>query len=106
MGTLKITRTRQAVNVLRSFKILVDGKPVGAVAHGKVAEFPVEPGFHEVAAKIDWCQTPAITVSVERGGTVELEVGCNRTSWHSLGLLWAVLVRPQTYLYLRAPNSG
>ncbi len=104
MGTLKVRRVHQPINMLRDFKIVVDSNPVGGVANGEVAEFPLAPGSHEVTAKIDWCRSPPVTVSVEAGRTVELEVGCNASPWGSLGLLLSTFFNPSGYLYLRAPQ--
>jgi hypothetical protein len=104
MGTLKIRRVHQAINMMRGFKILLDSKPVGAVADGETAEFSLDPGVHEVTAKIDWCRSPPVTISVEPGHVVELEVGCNQSPWGGLGLVLSILFNPSDYLYLRAPQ--
>ena len=103
MGTLRIRRVDESINMLRAYKILVNGQPVGKVDNGGVLDLPLEPGVHQVSAKIDWCASPPMSVTIASGGVVELELGCNEGVWGGLGLLIALVFQSQKFLYLRTP---
>jgi hypothetical protein len=62
------------VAAFRRYRIMLDGKKVGALRRGETVSFPVRPGPHIVAARIDWSGSPDVTVHVPPGGQVTLEV--------------------------------
>jgi hypothetical protein len=106
MGVLKIGRSSQWVNRLRKIKILVDGTPAGAVAHGETLELSLPAGTHQVSAKLDWCRTDPLSVDIPRNGIVDLELGCNAKPTQSLRALYLVLFASRDYLYLRAASAA
>jgi hypothetical protein len=74
-GHISVERPRgYYVAVFRRYKILIDGKKVGAVKRGKTVSFAVIPGPHVVAARIDWSGSPQVTVHVPPGGQITLDV--------------------------------
>jgi len=73
------------------------------IDNGGVLDLPLEPGVHQVSAKIDWCASPPMSVTIASGGVVELELGCNEGVWGGLGLLIALVFQSQKFLYLRTP---
>src|SRR4051794_37691511 len=58
--------------ILRTYKVSIDGDPVGAIRRGTVVSFDVSPGDHEVQVKIDWLLSPVVTVSLGQGESVSL----------------------------------
>jgi hypothetical protein len=72
-ATIQTTRrTTYWVGILRAFRIYIDGHYVGTVDDGATAEFPVEPGLHEVFLRVDWCGSPRVQVRCAPGGVARL----------------------------------
>src|SRR5262245_15638529 len=57
---------------LRKYKVVVDGQEVGRVGDDESLSTEVSPGAHEVLLKVDWCQSPALSVDVSRNEEVRL----------------------------------
>ena len=62
MSTLKIDSKKELLNILRSYKIYVDGKFIGKVSNGKTQSFDIEPGKHSVYAKLDFFKSNKIDI--------------------------------------------
>jgi len=62
------------VAVYRRYRILIDGRKVGALKRGETLRTTVTAGSHTVAARIDWSGSPAVEVNVAPGGRVALDV--------------------------------
>ncbi|HAI58301.1 MAG TPA: hypothetical protein DCM32_00275 [Xanthomonadaceae bacterium] len=103
MSTIVIKRS-QAVwqDRTRAYTAWVDGKAVGRLEHGASLSVPVGAGEHEVQMRIDWCTSPALSVSVPVGGTVELECGPNANAL--LALLYITLWRHR-YIWLKPATT-
>ncbi len=80
MANLKIQRTDEYFNLIRDYKIYVDGKPVCVINNGKTKEIGIAAGRHTVTAKIDWCSSPDIVLDLPENETIELNVGSFHTS--------------------------
>jgi hypothetical protein len=85
---------------LRKYQLLVNGEPLGTIAHGETVRLDVAPGLHAVQAKLDWTRTPAVEFDIAEDETVELRV--------APGSGFAILdvVRPSKYLVLERVESG
>ena len=75
MATIKITRPHEYANVIRGYKIFIDGQFVGKIANGATKEFPTTAGQHTVTAKMDWYSSPYISVNINTNETKYLTVG-------------------------------
>lgn len=75
MATIKIVRTKEYINLLRNYKIFIDGQSVGTIAYGESKEFDTSGGQHTVSAKIDWCSSPEILLVIKDHETKILKVG-------------------------------
>lgn len=49
---IHIVRKPALSDLLRSYKIFIDGKQVGSIRHGKYCSFEVSPGCHEVFSRL------------------------------------------------------
>ena len=61
------------VDRLRAYRILVDGQERGKVSRGESVVLDVEPGAHEVQARIDWCRSPVFQLELAAGEQAHLE---------------------------------
>jgi hypothetical protein len=75
MATIKIQRTSEYNNRMRDYKIFVDGQQVGTISNGQTKEFTILAGRHRVAARIDWCSSPDVSITVQDNETKNLKVG-------------------------------
>jgi hypothetical protein len=74
-GAITVERpTGYYIAVYRRYRILVDGREVGAVKRGETLLTTVTAGPHTVSARIDWSGSPAVEVNVPPGGHVALDV--------------------------------
>ena len=51
---IRVTRGSSYTDIIRAYKIFIDGVYCGDIKRNETVEFPVENGRHEVCAKIDW----------------------------------------------------
>ena len=97
---VRITRKLQNVDMLRAYKIYIDGVYRGKIKFDETKEFKVEKGIHKVRAKIDWGGSNTLSVDVS-DSVVELEVGNAVTGWKSLFLKYYITFGAHKYLFLR-----
>jgi hypothetical protein len=80
----------------RRYKVLIDGDPVGHVGRGEAAAFPVMPGRHQVALKLDWAGSRPITVDLADDGHVRLRCAPGLEVSDVLRRPWRLLTRLTT----------
>jgi hypothetical protein len=64
-------------DLLRSYRILVDGKDVAKIRRNSERRLPVSPGSHRVQLRIDWMGSPELQVFVDSGDHIVLLCGPN-----------------------------
>ena len=64
MTKIRIERNSEWNNKARAFGIYIDGERVGTINDGETKEYEIGNGNHEIFAKIDWCRSPKIDLSV------------------------------------------
>ena len=74
MSILKISSKRELLNILRSYKVYVDGKLVGKVQNGKIQNFELEPGSHKVYAKLDFFKSNEIEILINENEVTEINL--------------------------------
>ena len=75
MAKIIIKRTSEYNNRLRDYQLFLDGNKVGTIANGQTASFETNPGQHTVVAKIDWCSSPELTLTLKETDQKQLTVG-------------------------------
>lgn len=65
MAKIKIQRSSEYNNKMRSIQLLVDGKQIGVIGDGETKEFTVKEGQRILKAKIDWCSSPEVLSNVD-----------------------------------------
>jgi hypothetical protein len=102
MCTIRIIRPSRFVDVLRSYRILLNGKEAGKISHNGVLEVETPAGAVTIEARIDWARSQPLMANTTPGQTVEIEV-TNR--WGALSALWAITFGRNSYLLL-TPRSA
>lgn len=87
MGKLIIKRSYEWNNRRRKFRLYIDGDSVGTISNGEIKEFNLEPGKHQLVAKIDWCQSNLLDFDLQ-----ESESRAVKLSGFKYGKLIAPLV--------------
>ena len=75
MATIILKRTSEFVNLLRNYKVYIDGIKVGTINNGGTKEFIVTPGQHSIITKIDWCCSQSINFEVTNEEVKKIKVG-------------------------------
>jgi hypothetical protein len=69
--TLKRLR-RPIGDVLRTYKVVIDGNPAGDIRRGETKTFDVPPGQHEIHLEIDWAQSRKLELNLSSGDVASL----------------------------------
>lgn len=69
-----LNRKTEFINKTRAFRFFIDGKEMGKIKNGGSEEYILEPGTHELQAKIDWCSSAVLTVQLKEGETLFLKL--------------------------------
>jgi hypothetical protein len=104
MATIRIKRTSEYINLLRDYKIFIDGQQVGTIANGEIKDFPTTVGQHIVTAKIDWCSSPDVSIDVKENQTINLNVYGLKTLNGFLLLMYYLTKGKNKYLTLEVLN--
>lgn len=75
MTAIEIHRRKGWRDKFRKYRVVIDGNEVGRLRERDTGTYAVEPGAHEVMARIDWTGSPALLIEVPVGGVVRLEFG-------------------------------
>lgn len=86
----------------RAYKLLIDDEECGRIKRNSSLAVDVPAGQHRVTARIDWCSGNIVTVDVEDGGLVEIDVS---NPHGALRGPFVISSAPDTYLAL-VPRSG
>ena len=72
---LRIKRDKMFVDMMREYKVFIDGKFVGTVENGETVGFELDEGHHLVHLEIDWCRSKKLSLDVKSGENVVLHTG-------------------------------
>lgn len=82
MSILRIHRSSEYTNKLRSYVLYIDGKKAGQIRDGEIKEFEIAPGTHTVVARIDWARSNELEVEIGEEEIKELQVrGFRNGNW-------------------------
>jgi hypothetical protein len=102
-STIRLVRPPLLVDVLRSYRILVNGKEAGKIANNSTLETRVAAGPVTIEARLDWVRSEPLTIHAVPGQTLEVEV---RNHWGTSRALWAISFGRNTYLLLTPRPAG
>jgi hypothetical protein len=69
--TLKRLR-RPLGDILRTYKVVIDGNTVGVIRRGETKTFDVPPGQHEIHLEIDWAKSRNLDLNLSSGDVATL----------------------------------
>jgi hypothetical protein len=73
IAQITIRRLRRPIgDVLRTYKVVIDGTAVGDIRRGETKTFEVPPGRHEIHLEIDWAKSRNLELSLSAGDVASL----------------------------------
>lgn len=94
-AAIEVRRAAKWFGVLRAFEVSIDDCWVGRAGWNVPGRFPVSPGRHTVAAKMDWVKTKAVPIDLDPGECLvfvcDMESSCRR-AWNVALLMLGVLI--------------
>lgn len=97
---IKIKRDSGYADVVRGYKVMLDGKAVARVYDGQTVSVDVQPGKHQLYIKLDIWRSNA--VEFEAGsGDIQFECGSPLRGWRIFLSLYYAVFRPRNYIWLR-----
>ena len=97
---IRIFRARELADLLKSYRVLVDGEEVARVRSGKQISFGLNIGHHEMHLQIDWCRSNSVEFDYG-GSTLEFDCGSRFSGLRSLLGVRQIFVADGDYLWLR-----
>ena len=101
--TIRLVRPSLLVDVLRSYRILVNGRESGKIGNNSTLEISVSAGPVTIEARLDWVRSQPLTIHAMPGQTLEVEV---RNQWGASRALWAISFGRNSYLVLTPRPAG
>ena len=86
MATLKITRRREFINLVRNFRIYLNGQKLGTISSGETVEYDIPDGTHDLCSKIDWCGSQNFQITLK-----DTETKCLTISGAKYGNLFMII---------------
>lgn len=100
MASLTITRDSGHADLLRAYKIVLDGERIGEIRNRETKEFSIGPGKHTLSLKIDWCGSETVEFVVDREEKPAFLVKSSLRGRRVFLSLWYVLFARNSYLLL------
>jgi hypothetical protein len=100
---ITIRRASDFADLMREYKVRMDGDVVASVRSGQSVTVPVVPGAHSISLQIDWCGSEEIAIEAQPGEQLTFECGSNlsdmRNRWK---MFFVIFFRRREYLWLRS----
>jgi len=82
MAKLIIKRTSEWNNRMRDMGVYLDEQKIGTIRNNEIKKFEIEPGEHQLSAKIDWCRSKTISFNSIENKTQKYELtGFRHGKW-------------------------
>lgn len=102
---IRIIRGNTYTDKFRKYKIYIDDVYCGDIKNKETKEFPAQAGNHTVFAKVDWCRSNRLNISIGSSPT-ELEVDSSLCGWKLfLAIIYVTFLKNQ-YLWIKETGSS
>ena len=104
---ISISRPGGFADLIREYRILVDGEERGQLKAGGTTEIPVSAAQHTVEARIDWCGSLPCHVTTRKGSTTFLNADSKlRGLWILFGFVYATVLRNRYLTLYEVPAAS
>lgn len=101
---LRVKRNKTFVDMMRDYKVYIDGELVGTIGNGETEAFEISDGHHLVHFEIDWCSSKKMSLDVKDGEPVILHIG-NVMKWFSFPFLYLFYLSLFKKRYIAVKNE-
>ena len=74
MAKLLLKRTFEWTNSIKDIELYLDGKTIGSIGNDQSKEIDINPGWHELRAKLSWCGSKIFSFNVSKDETYKIEL--------------------------------
>lgn len=104
MATVRVRRRADGkTDLLRRYRVALDGREIGMLRRGGWCEATVETGNHRLEVQIDWVGSGCHDFALDPGDMAEFECWGPESRWAGLRRM---LFAPSTYLQLCRSESA
>ena len=98
---LRINRSPEFKDKVRSYKVIVGDEFIGELKSGETKDFEVADGVHTIFLKIDWCRSNKINLNFTNNEIIEFDCGNSMKGWRVFFSLIYVSIFKNQYLWLK-----
>ena len=77
MASLTIVRDSGYADRIRAYRVILDGQKIGEIRNGETKQFPIAPGRHRIALKVDWCGSKPVDFTVTETDNLAFQAKSN-----------------------------
>ncbi len=74
MAKVIIKRANEYQNAARKYGLYIDDQKAGTISNNDTESYDLAPGTHTIYAKIDWCYSQVLTLTLQEGETKYVRV--------------------------------
>jgi hypothetical protein len=100
MTSIKVFRKFENVNMLGTYKILVNEEGLGKVKRGETIEIPVKPGSFEIYAKLAWYRSNKINFTLAEGEQAPFQCGYRGNEGNFFHTMYYIYFKIDEFLLL------
>lgn len=102
---IRINRSPEFRDKVRSYKVIVDDEFIGELKSGETKNFEVSEGEHTIYLKIDWCKSNKLDFKATANELCEFDCGNSMKSWRVFFSLIYISFLKNQYLWLKVKNG-
>lgn len=100
-SVVNILRRKTLLDLFRFYEVIFDGENVGIIFAGQNISVLVEPGYHSLQMKIDWCSSEEINFNVAPGEEITFKCESGLSILQVLLILYYLIFRPNNWILLK-----
>jgi hypothetical protein len=100
-ASITLARGTGYADRLRAYRVMLDCREIGRIGNGETKLFPVAPGQHELAVKIDWCSSNDVSFSLPSDQSLAFLCDSTLRGLKLFAVLYYALFARKKYLWLR-----
>jgi hypothetical protein len=107
LGLLRIVRDSGYADRLRAYTVTIDGNNAGEIKNGETKDFPITPGQHVLALKIDWCGSNTVEFHATDEDVITFDARSNLRGSKLVASIWHALFAWNSWIVLnrRLPDG-